>query len=240
MGLEKLGALFCDKLVFVNNYHREYYLQHKLISTDKAITIYNALNPELQEQIETLSQPKKSRKKVITIGSILRFSQQKNIVMTISAAIKLCHERHDVKFIFAGDGEFLELCRMMVKTNQLEDRIMLTGWQSNTAELLAGFDVFMLYSNYEGLPMSIIEAMFAGLPVIGSDIPSIAELVDNETGWLIPSGQMETLVTELHKIIDARDSYKQKGEQGRNKVRELCSYDNFQSGYLSLYRSKKA
>jgi len=238
MELEKLGALFCDRMVFVNNCHREFYLEHKMISAQKAVTIYNALNPELQEQIEELSKPKRNRKKVVTIGSILRFSQQKNVVMTISAAIKVCQKRNDVQFIFVGDGELFELCRMMVEANKMQDRILLPGWQSDTAVQLASFDAFLLYSNYEGLPMSIIEAMYAGLPVIGADIPTIAELVDNDTGWLVSAGKIDELSAELDKIIDARDCYKQKGEEGRNKIRELCSYDKFRADYLSLYRSQ--
>ncbi|MFO7660762.1 MAG: glycosyltransferase [Candidatus Cloacimonadaceae bacterium] len=235
--LERLGALFCHKMVFVNNYHREFYLQHKLISADKALTIYNALEPELQTEIEQLCKPKRSRKKIITIGSLLRFSAAKNIVMTVNAAIKVCQQRSDVQFIFVGDGELLELCRMMVRTNQLEDRILLPGWQNDTAVQLSGFDAFLHYSNYEGLPVSIIEAMYAGLPIIGSDISPIAELVDETSGWLIKPGQLDLLVAELHKIIDARDCYKEKGEAGRKKIRELCSYENFLSGYLSLYRN---
>lgn len=240
MELERLGALFCHKMVFVNNYHREFYLQHRMISSEKALTIYNALNPELQQDIEQSCQPKKSRKKAVTIGSLVRFSPAKNNIMIISAAIKVCHKRSDVRFIFAGDGELLELCRMMVKTNNLQERILLPGWQLDTAIQLSNYDALLHYSNYEGLPMSVIEAMYAGLPIIGSDIPPLTELVDADCGWLIPPAQMEILVSELHKIIDARDCYKEKGEAARKKIRELCSYEKFVSDYLSLYRNGKS
>jgi len=240
MQLEKLSALFSHRMVFVNNYHREFYIEHKLIPADKAITIYNAPDPKLQAEIEQLCKPKLSMKKVITIGTLGRFSPAKNIIMMVTAAIRVCKERSDVQFIFAGDGELLELCRKMVKTNDLVDRILLPGWQKDIASQLSEYDILLQYSDYEGLPISIIEAMYAGLPIIGSDIPPIAELVDITCGWLIKPHQLDLLTSELHKIIDARDCYQEKGETGRKKIRELCSYENFLSGYLSLYRREQA
>lgn len=237
MELERLAAAFCDKMVFVNYYHRDFYIAHKLIRSDKAITIYNALNPELVKDIELIAEQRSNKEKIVTIGSILRFSMQKNIIMTISTIIRICKLRNDVEFIFVGDGEMFDLCRMMVETNQLQDRILLPGWQGDTASWLARFDAFLLYSVYEGLPMSIIEAMYSGLPIIASDIPTIAELVDSTNGWLIPSQQTDKLESELNKIIDNKNSYGQKGQVGRSKIREICSYENFTMAYLSLYRN---
>ncbi len=236
MELERLAAVFCDKMVFVNYYHRDFYIAHKLIRADKAITIYNALNPEMLRQIDAAAEKKNHRNNITTIGSVLRFSMQKNIVMTISTVIKICRQRDDVRFIFVGDGELYNLCKMMVEINNLQDRIILPGWQSDTAIWLSGFDVFMLYSAYEGLPMSIIEAMYAGLPIIGADIPTIAELVDSDNGWLIPSRRADILETKLHSIIDDKNSYGQKGQVSRTKIQELCSYEKFTTAYLSLYR----
>jgi glycosyltransferase involved in cell wall biosynthesis len=175
---------------------------------------------------------------MITIGSILRFSKQKNIIMTVNVAIRVCQTRSNVSFILVGDGEYYDLCRQMVKTHNLESRIELPGWQENTAEWLAKFDIFLLYSLYEGLPLSIIEAMYAALPVIASAIPANAELVDTSTGWLIPSEQPDRLEAELLKILDAKNSYGQKGEFGKVKAMELCSYEKFIKGYLLLYNGK--
>ena len=233
--LEKTGALFCDKMVFVNHSHRLYYIQHNLIKPAKAITIYNALNPILLKQIESYATHKPHNSDIVTIGSILRFSTQKNIIETIAAAIRVCLARNDVNFIFVGDGEYYNLCNMMVQTHKLGDRIFLPGWQSNPALWLSKFDVFMLYSLYEGLPLSIIEAMYAALPVICSRIPSNAELVDDSNGWLIHLEQPKVLEAELHNIIDAKDSYRQKGESGKSKAMELCSYENFIAAYLEIY-----
>jgi glycosyltransferase involved in cell wall biosynthesis len=239
MVLEKLGALFCNRMIFVNNYHRKFYVEHNLINEAKAVTIFNALNPELQNDIERKTSHRKLVGEKAIIGSILRFSKQKNLVMTVAAAISVCLVRQDVIFIFAGDGEVYDLCKRMVDTNCLQERIQLPGWRDDTAAQLSRFDVFMLYSNCEGLPLSIIEAMFAGLPVLASDIPANAELVGEENGWLVPAEKKQALEDTLNKIIDARDSYVQKGMRGKMKAKELCSYENFIREYLKIYRGGK-
>jgi glycosyltransferase involved in cell wall biosynthesis len=236
MKLERFGAQFNDWMIFVNNYHRNYYIEHRLIPAAKTVTIYNAINPELLDAIERKTSHRKLVGEAVNIGSILRFSEQKNIVMTISAAISICQNRQDVQFTFIGDGEYFEICRKMVSGAGLQERILLPGWCHDTPGRLAKFDVFMLYSNYEGLPMSIIEAMFAGLPILASDIPANAELVDDSNGWLAHAYNRQALETALNKIIDARDSYVQKGLAGKKKAKELCSYENFIREHLRIYR----
>lgn len=236
MRMERLGALFCHKMIFVNNYHRKLYLRHKLIRPEKAVTIYNAVSPDFITCLEALPPKVSNRQSSVVIGSILRFTRQKNIVMTIIGCIRVCHARRDVQFILIGDGEQYDLCKRMVATNRLQERIILPGWQGNSAEWLRKFDAFLLYSDYEGLPISIIEAMYASLPVIGSNIPSIAELVSPKTGWLIPAGKLEQLETDLHKIIDARADFAEKGKAAKLKAGELCNYESFLAAHLSLYR----
>jgi glycosyltransferase involved in cell wall biosynthesis len=235
MELERLGAGFCDKMAFVNDYHRRFYLKHKLIAPLKAFTIRNAISPQLKERIGQASAARGVVGEIVTIGSIARFTAAKNMVMSVIGAIRVCLARQDVRFVFSGDGELFHLCRRMVIVNKLQNRILLPGWQNDTAAQLAGFDAFLLYSGYEGLPLGIIEAMTSGLPIIVSDLPMLRELVDSSNGWLIPANDLDRLETELHNILDAKDSYRQKGIQSKIKAEELCSYENFLRGYLSLY-----
>lgn len=233
--LERIGALFCDRMVFVNNSIRLYYLAHKMIEPGKCKTIYNAVSKDTLSHIESLASLRRPHTDRVTIGSILRFSEAKNIIQTINVAIRICQKRKDVNFIFVGNGEYYGLCLQMVTTHRMLDRISLPGWQINTAEWLSKFDAFILYSIFEGLPMSIIEAMHFSLPVIGSDLPGIAELVDISNGWLISPNQPEKLEAELHLIIDTKDTFLQKGQISKMKVKELCSYDDFIKGYIALY-----
>jgi glycosyltransferase involved in cell wall biosynthesis len=237
--LERIAARFCDTMVFVNNYHREFYLKHKLIKTQQGITIYNTLTPEQRSAIEKSAIHRQLSKESIIIGSILRFAKSKNVVMTVEGAIRICRERKDVIFIIVGDGEYYHLCQTMVKSSGMQDRILLPGWQSDTALWLAKFDVFMQYTLYEGLPISIIEAMAASLPIISSDIVTNAELVDSSCGWLIPVANLEKLVSGLNAVLDDKELYRQKGQLAKERVMSLCSYESFVEGYMQIYQGQR-
>ena len=239
MTLERIAAHFCDRVIFVSDSLRTFYVRRKMIKPDKAVTIRNALPPVFHEQIRIASLERNPVGKEVVIGSLLRFSEAKNIIATIQVAIKVCKARDDVRFIFIGDGELFELCRLMVQANRLEERILLPGWQNNTAAALAEMDAFLLYSVFEGFPLSIVEAMTSSLPVIGSDIPGIAELVDDTCGWLIPFNQPALLERELLLILDNKNTLRTKGKAAYMKVTGLCSYDRFLSGYEAVYAGKE-
>lgn len=236
--LERIAARFCDRFVFVNNYHREFYLEHKMIKPNQGITIYNTITPEQRQDIEESAKHRQKSADYVIIGAILRFAKSKNIVMTIEGAIRVCRIRKDVMFIIAGDGEYFGLCQAMVNSSGMADRIMLPGWQSDTANWLAKFDVFMQYTLYEGLPISIIEAMYASLPIISSEIPTNIELVNSSCGWVIPIKDVDTLVKGLNTVIDNKENYGQKGHTAKERVMSLCSYESFVEGYMQIYQGQ--
>ncbi|MBM4403971.1 MAG: glycosyltransferase [Candidatus Cloacimonetes bacterium] len=192
IAIERLIAPLFHKLVFVNNCDRELWQKLGLTPADKAITINNALSDELRlklvaiasnremKPVEATLSPGTSWPEVFTIGSTLRFTAQKNTIQTVTTACHICRKHSQVRFVFAGDGEHLDLCRQIVHSLNMTGRVILPGLVSDIPALLATFDVFLLYSNWEAQPISIIEAMYSGLPIIGSDIPPIAELVSDE------------------------------------------------------------
>jgi glycosyltransferase involved in cell wall biosynthesis len=236
--LERLACLFGNKIVFVNNDHRKYYIQHRLVAAHKASTIYNALIPELQKSLESCVRNPENQQEAITIGSILRFSQQKNIIQTLEVCIRICLARNDVNFCFVGDGEHYPLCQQMVQTHHLQERIQLPGWSNQSVMWLQSFDIFMLYSLYEGLPISIIEAMHAGLPILASDIMGNSELVTTCNGWLVSPDNPVELEKTLHIAINSRTSLVRLGQTSRLLVIQRCSYSDFINGYLSLYKER--
>jgi glycosyltransferase involved in cell wall biosynthesis len=239
MILEKLGNAWGDKTVFVNNSDRKNCLQKGLVSEAKAVTIYNALPEKLASTLAVIADARvfDPDKKDFVLGSTLRFSKQKNVVNLVSAACRACHEEPKLRFILLGEGEYLELCRQIVKTTGLNERVLLPGWDIDVAGWLAQFDAFILYSRWEAQPFSIIEAMHSGLAVLGSDIPSIAELVDGQTGWLVPLDKHKDLIDMMREMIRDPLSAREKGQAAHAKIARLCSYQQMVEGYLNIYRS---
>lgn len=239
--LEKLGNKLGDKTIYVNNSDRETALRLKLISPTRALTVYNAIPPLLEKRLRQIGSARTERIKAdsepVIIGSTLRFSLQKNAIQVVLSACKACLQNQRLKFIFLGNGEHYFLCRQMVRTHGLTERVLLPGWDSGIAEWLEKFDVFILYSRWEAQPFSIIEAMHAGLPVIGSDIPSISELVDKNTGYLVPLQNPEQLEDLLAQIARDPAPALAKGLAGMRSVSAKCDYNQMVNSYLSVYRS---
>jgi glycosyltransferase involved in cell wall biosynthesis len=238
MRLEKWANRLCDYVVFVNNTDRIKCLDLGLVSPSKALTINNAIPYEKVEQLEKIAQERKlvSDKKDFVIGSIIRFSPAKNVINLISAACQVCKKEAKLKFIILGKGEYLRLCRQIVHSYNLDERIVLPGFDINIEKWLALFDAFILYSRWESRPFSCIEAMYSGLPVIVSDIPSLREMITDECGWIVPLDNQPALIQCLIEVAHQPEIAFKKGVIANKRIKEISDYDTMVKGYLELYQ----
>ena len=115
----------------------------------------------------------------------------------------------------------------MIKEAELEKRILLPGWQNNILDWLIGFDVFLLFSMWEGLPISILEAMSVGLPIIASDIKGNNELVNSRNGYLIPVNDIDKLTKILASLPNKKDLLNKLGDESLKIMKEKFNIYNF-------------
>lgn len=231
--LESFAAIFADYNVFVNQFEREIAL-HKLgFNSKKALTIYNGIKPyKVIKSYEGISD---YSEKPFRLVSVLRFSSQKNIVATIEQAINIVKENKNIYFTFYGYGELFDVCKNLIIANNVTENIKLPGWITAIRKHLLDYDVFLLNSLWEGLPISILEAMSVGLPVIASSIKGNNELVDDSNGWLIDPKDNTALNKVIKKIIKNPLDLQQKGEQSIKKVTYVFNEEFFISKYAELY-----
>ncbi len=112
----------------------------------------------------------------------------------------------------------------MFAASSLGPRLRLLGYRPDVARVLAAADVFALPSRFEGLPMSVIEAMLTGLPVVASDVRGPREqVVDGETGWLAPPGDPARLAAALARLTGDADLRAKMGRAGRERA--VALYD---------------
>ena len=113
------------------------------------------------------------------------------------------------------DGDFAEAARL------LGPRLKMLGYRHDVAALLAAADIFCLPSHFEGLPMSIIEAMLTGLPVVATDIRGPREqVVDGQTGFLVPAGEATPLAQALGRLVAEPGLRARLGAAGRERALE--------------------
>ena len=125
-----------------------------------------------------------------------------NLVKSKLAALK----RADVDLLLIGDGpEHARLEKMAVELG-VRQRVYFAGWRKNVEDFLNAMDIFVLPSDFEAMPFSIIEAMACGVPVVASDVGGISDIVeDGSTGFLVPPGDISKLTRCIRCLIFDED-----------------------------------
>ncbi len=158
------------------------------------------------------------------LGTIANFRRVKNhlCLLRAFALTSAAHPGTRLVFVgrgYAGDGENSEKdVRDYVHAHGLEDRVLFAGYRDDIAEILKSFDLFCLPSLSEGLPVSVLEAMAAGVPVVGSDVRGIREVVRHGgTGLLFPSNDEASLARAIESLMED-------GRARRRLTEEAFSY----------------
>ena len=172
--------------------------------------------------------------KLIMVG---RFSLKKDHLLLIKAVEKINKEYpNSVVLTLVGDGDLFEVAEQYVNTHGLKNVISLLGERTDINELLVQNDVFCLISNYEGLPISIIEAMRAGLPVIASDVGGNNELVkDGVNGFLVERGNSEQLVERISFLLEHREILRDMGQKSREFYLKEFSAEQMMKRISAVY-----
>lgn len=164
------------------------------------------------------------------IAAVGRVDENKNHRMLIEAFSRMADEFPDYRVIIYGEGDLRETLQREVKEKGLESRIFLPGSVENVAEVICRCRVFVLTSDTEGVPNTLIEAMLSGAAVISTDCPSggPAELIlHQENGLLIPVGDIRGLEEHLRFLL----SHPEGAEALGNKAADLQKeYDPCQVG----------
>lgn len=145
----------------------------------------------------------------IVIGMIANFRRVKNHVCLIKSFYALSATHPNVRLVLVGrgfpnDAENSEYdIRKLISSFGIENRVILTGYRSDIPRLLKTFDIFCLPSFSEGLPVSILEAMASKIPVVGSNVRGIREVISPEnTGLLFPVNDHVLLAGEIERLMN--------------------------------------
>lgn len=156
---------------------------------------------------------------VLFLGLI---GKRKGVYDLIDAVKKVKLVRKNFKVLIGGNGEAESLQKLIAK-NSLQEHVIYLGWVSGSAkeEYLCSCDIFILPSYNEGLPMSLLEAMSWGKPVISTRVGGIPELIrDNQDGIIVDAGSVEQISDSLIKLIESEEKRSLFGRSARKRIEE--------------------
>lgn len=170
--------------------------------------------------------------KILHIG---RFSEQKNHIGLL-AAFKVFHEKHfDSELILIGDGEKRAEIEDFVKDNGLENAVKFLGLQTNVYGYLHNADVFTLPSNYEGLPMTLIEAMGTGLPIVATKVGGVPDMLTDGESALLVLNSLDEISNAFEEYYLDENKRKCHGENARMRA-DAFSSRIMGEKYAKLYK----
>ncbi|HEY3821711.1 MAG TPA: glycosyltransferase [Polyangiaceae bacterium] len=168
---------------------------------------------------------------VITIGRLVK---EKNHALLLRAVASLLSA--DSHLIVVGDGPLRDDVKARVRQLENGHCVHLTGARHDVPALLASADGFVLSSDSEGLPIGLLEAWAAGLPVLSTAVGGIPSLVrSGETGLLVPPGDEAALTHALRRVFEGDQALGRIAERGRAKALETYSAEQMARAYFALY-----
>jgi len=234
---ERLSAKVTEKIICVSEHDKKLALRFRVAPEQKLIVIHNGMEPTLYLNADgsKVRFELGLKEDEILITMVARFVPQKDHDTLLQALSLL--PGGGFKAALVGGGEREAFFRKKVGKLGLGDNVIFLGERRDVPQILAASDIFVLSSNWEGLPRSIIEAMMAGLPVVATRIGGVSELVEDEvTGFLVPPKDPDALAEALQKLIADPELRRRMGEAGREKALQEFTLDRMLHETERVYR----
>ncbi|UCD63465.1 MAG: glycosyltransferase family 4 protein [Candidatus Zixiibacteriota bacterium] len=230
------------RVVLVADYMRKDYVQLGRYPEDKLLTIYNGL--EL-DRADGENDRHRIRAELglaeddPVVGHVANFRPPKGHRYLIEAAAIVCEAMPEARFLLIGeqgDGRIKSEVEELIAEKKLAANVRLLGFRADVSALLTATDVFVLSSISEGHPLSVVEAMAAGRPVVATDVGGLSEIVTpGETGFLVEPKNSSAMADRIAELLRDRELRRDMGEAGRRIARDRFSLSTMMRQYQNLF-----
>ena len=229
--LERMAIPFVDHFAAVSKEVRETAARFGRLPEKRSSVIYNGADMQRFRPAD----PERRAAKTALI-CVARLSPEKRHDVLFAAVRQLLDSGLDLELSVAGDGPMRPALEKQIAELRLESAVRLLGMRDDVADLLRESDLFVMPSATEGMPITVIEAMACGLPIVATAVGGFLELVkDGENGFLVPVGDADALARALAKLIKDRDLLRRIGAANRRVAMEKFDIADTVRNYEELY-----
>ncbi|VAV85703.1 hypothetical protein MNBD_DELTA01-1784 [hydrothermal vent metagenome] len=238
--IDRLFSRFTDCIIAVSKANADYLLEVKGIEPGKVKVVQNGIDTRA---FDAQSRPATSIKAALgipddapLIAVIARLEPQKGHIYLLEAIPEIIRKYPDVVFLLAGDGVLASELKAQAARLKIDRNVIFAGFRSDAELLLRSSDIFLLPSLWEGLPLVVIEASAAGIPVIATAVDGTPEVVrDGETGLLIEPRNPVVITESVLRLLDNPEEAKKMGQRGANYVRAHFDISQQVKGTEAIY-----
>lgn len=216
---------------------KSHYIKQVAADPDKVDVIYNAVD---WAQLQTTTDRDEFRRSIgvpsnaMAAGIIARLTKQKAHRVLFEALAR--PELSTLHLVVVGDGELRNDLRQQAESLGIWNRVHFLGARRDLGNILKAIDIFTMPSYWEGLPLSMVLAMGAGLPVVASRVAGIPEVVHHDvSGVLVEAGEIEPLANALVALTNDAAMRARLGEAARAFVIPRFGVDRYVQSIVSLY-----
>jgi glycosyltransferase involved in cell wall biosynthesis len=237
--IDRLTMRLNTHVIAVSQAVKDFVVKAQKIDADRISVVLNGTVSEKYTDDSGSAAVKQSlglNENKIYVGTAARLVKQKAQHDLLYAAQKILKQRSDMRLVVVGDGPLEHKLKNLARELGIEDSVVFTGFRTDIPQILAGLDIFVMCSLYEGLGVAVVEAMLAGKPVVATDVIGINEVVvDRETGILVPPSQPQALAAAIQSLMDSEDLREQMGARGRARALANFNIERMKQDLVELY-----
>ena len=235
--LNRLLTSWTDAFIGVADAHAEHLVQNERFPAEKVNTIYNGVDCDgfAPQDASAIRRELGIAADAPVVGILAALRPEKNHELFLAGAKEIRAAIPAAQFIVVGDGPKRPELEQLADDLRIADAVHFVGSRSDVPALLAACDVVALTSHNEASPVSILEALACGVPVVASNVGSVCEtVVDGETGRLFPAGDLAAFVAATVGLLNSPADRERMVAEGRRRVEARWSLDAMVRGYEQL------
>jgi L-malate glycosyltransferase len=240
MAFNRLVLRRCDRVVGVGEAVREALIKNEGMPAGRVGVIYNGT--ELDSFIGDKVPRSQIRREMgvseedFVVMQVARLDPIKDHSTALRAIERAARSHPGVRLILVGGGPQREKIETEIEERRLQSVVRLLGQRADVPRLLAGADLVLLTSASEGIPVTLIEAMGARLPIVSTNVGGVAEVVvERETGLLASAGDDAALSNAIVRLAEDPALAARLGEAGRHRAERLFAEEQMHDSYGEIY-----
>ncbi|WP_282190226.1 glycosyltransferase family 4 protein [Halocatena salina] len=231
---ERALARLTDAIVCVSENDRNRGRENDILRHTTDSVIHNGIAPvSFSDDRATIDEEIDRDPETVIIGAIARLAPQKDPMAILETGARLQRRGTDVTVVIIGSGSLTADCREYIDDHDVDAHLL--GFHQHALELLADIDVFLLPSRFEGFPLTVLECLHLGVPIVAYDVGGVSEsIVDGETGFLVEPADLDQFVERVEKLVSDDGLREEMATRSRRRSKQF-TVDRMVRDYEDVY-----